>query len=115
MSDSGAPDKAEQAVKAEKRKGEPFVRFVRVEKAFGPKVIYANLSPDILRGETITIMGASGSGKSVMLKMLIGLLRPDAGQILLDGRDVAEMNDEGLTEVRRRVAYLFQGPPCSTP
>ena len=54
--------------------GEPFIRFRGVKKAFGPKVIYADLTLDLLRGETITVMGASGSGKSVMLKMLIGLL-----------------------------------------
>jgi phospholipid/cholesterol/gamma-HCH transport system ATP-binding protein len=89
--------------------GEPFLRFSRIQKRFGPKVIYANLSLELRRGETITVMGASGSGKSVMLKMLIGLLQPDSGEILLDGRDIAKMNDEELTEVRRRIAYLFQG------
>ena len=62
-----------------------------------------------MRGETITVMGASGSGKSVMLKMLIGLLKPDGGEILFDGRNVGEMSDDDLTEVRRRIAYLFQG------
>lgn len=89
--------------------GEPIVRFRRVRKAFGPKIIFHDLSLDFHRGETITIMGGSGSGKSVLLKMLIGLLHPDAGEILVDGQDVAKMNDEQLTEVRRRVAYLFQG------
>jgi phospholipid/cholesterol/gamma-HCH transport system ATP-binding protein len=89
--------------------GEPIVRFRNVSKAFGPKVIFSGLTLDLLRGETITVMGASGSGKSVMLKMLIGLLKPDAGEILFCGRDVAAMDDEHLTEVRRRVAYLFQG------
>jgi phospholipid/cholesterol/gamma-HCH transport system ATP-binding protein len=89
--------------------GEPIVRFVHVQKRFGPKVIYADLSLDLRRGETITVMGASGSGKSVMLKMLIGLLHADSGEILLDGQDVTKMDDEQMTEVRRRVAYLFQG------
>jgi phospholipid/cholesterol/gamma-HCH transport system ATP-binding protein len=89
--------------------GEPFIRFRNVKKAFGPKRIYSGLTLDLLRGETITVMGASGSGKSVMLKMLIGLLKPDAGEILFDGQDVARMNDDQLTEVRRRIAYLFQG------
>lgn len=90
-------------------KGEPFIRFVGVKKAFGPKVIYSGLNLELRRGETITVMGASGSGKSVMLKMLIGLLTPDAGQILFEDQDVTLMNDEQLTEVRRRIAYLFQG------
>ena len=86
-----------------------FIRFQGVKKAFGAKRIYSGLTLDLLRGETITVMGASGSGKSVMLKMLIGLIKPDAGEILFDGQDVAQMNDDQLTEVRRRIAYLFQG------
>ncbi len=85
------------------------MRFVHVNKRFGPKVIFSDLTLDLLRGETITVMGASGSGKSVMLKMLIGLLHQDSGQILVDGKDVGPMNDQELTEVRRRIAYLFQG------
>jgi phospholipid/cholesterol/gamma-HCH transport system ATP-binding protein len=88
---------------------EPFIRFRGIKKAFGPKVIYTDLTLDLRRGETITVMGASGSGKSVMLKMLIGLIRPDEGEILLDGQDVAKMDEGQLTEVRRRIAYLFQG------
>jgi phospholipid/cholesterol/gamma-HCH transport system ATP-binding protein len=99
------PDRAEQA----RKKGEPFIRFVGVKKAFGPKIIYSGLNLELRRGETITVMGASGSGKSVMLKMLIGLLTPDAGQILFEDHDIATMNDEQLTDVRRRIAYLFQG------
>src|SRR5580704_4248452 len=89
--------------------GEPFIRFRNVKKAFGPKKIYAGLTLDLQRGETITVMGASGSGKSVLLKMLIGLIKPDSGEILFEGQDVAKMNDDQLTEVRRRIAYLFQG------
>jgi phospholipid/cholesterol/gamma-HCH transport system ATP-binding protein len=103
------PEETTPDSQTEKRKGDPFVRFIHVQKAFGPKMIYADLTLDLRRGETITVMGASGSGKSVMLKMLIGLLRPDSGQILIDGRDIAQMNEEELTEVRRRIAYLFQG------
>lgn len=85
------------------------IRFENVRKAFGPKVIYSGLSLKVRRGETITILGASGTGKSVMLKMLIGLLEPDAGSIFLDDQDIAKMNEKELYGVRRRVAYLFQG------
>jgi phospholipid/cholesterol/gamma-HCH transport system ATP-binding protein len=88
--------------------GTPLIRFDGVRKAFGPKVIYAGLHLDIMRGETITIMGPSGSGKSVMLKMLIGLIEADAGSITFDGRDITKMSDEERTEVRRKIAYLFQ-------
>ena len=89
--------------------GETLIRFEGVHKSFGPKVIYSGLNLEIRRGETITVMGPSGSGKSVMLKMLIGLLRADAGEVVFDGRDVMSMSDGELTDVRRRIAYLFQG------
>jgi phospholipid/cholesterol/gamma-HCH transport system ATP-binding protein len=89
--------------------GEVFIRFVGVKKSFGPKNIFADLNLDLRRGETLTVLGASGGGKSVLLKMLIGLLTADDGEILFDGRDVTKMNEQELTEVRRRIAYLFQG------
>lgn len=89
--------------------GQPLIQFKRVDKSFGPKVVYRGLDLDIPRGATVTILGASGSGKSVMLKMLIGLFEVDAGQILFDGEDVTKMDEQQLYAVRRRVAYLFQG------
>ncbi|MCL2778507.1 MAG: ATP-binding cassette domain-containing protein [Polyangiaceae bacterium] len=88
---------------------EILIRFEKVGKAFGSKIVYNRLSLDIFRGETITILGASGSGKSVMLKMLIGLLEADSGRIMFDGQDITRMEERQLYEVRRRVAYLFQG------
>jgi phospholipid/cholesterol/gamma-HCH transport system ATP-binding protein len=89
--------------------GESLIRFVGVRKRFGVKVVFSDLNLDVRRGETLTVMGASGSGKSVALKMLIGLLEADGGEILLDGDDVRKMNENALVDVRRRVAYLFQG------
>src|SRR3954466_15248567 len=88
---------------------EPLIRFKGVKKAFGNKVVYSDLNLAIQRGGTVTILGASGSGKSVMLKMLIGLFDADGGEILFDGKDVTKMDESQLYEVRRRVAYLFQG------
>jgi phospholipid/cholesterol/gamma-HCH transport system ATP-binding protein len=105
----GAVSQRGDAVRREPVPGEAFLRFVGVQKRFGPKVIFSDLSLEIHRGETLTVMGASGSGKSVMLKMLIGLIHADLGQILFEGHDVTQMSDESLTEVRRRIAYLFQG------
>jgi phospholipid/cholesterol/gamma-HCH transport system ATP-binding protein len=89
--------------------GETLIRFSGIRKRFGPKVVFSGLDLDVRRGETLTVMGPSGGGKSVLLKMLIGLIHPDAGEILFDGRDIAKMPDDQLTEVRRRIAYLFQG------
>jgi phospholipid/cholesterol/gamma-HCH transport system ATP-binding protein len=85
------------------------IQFKNVKKAFGAKVVYSQLDLEISKGETITILGPSGSGKSVALKMLIGLLEADSGEILFDGRDVTRMEEKDLYDVRRRVAYLFQG------
>jgi phospholipid/cholesterol/gamma-HCH transport system ATP-binding protein len=89
--------------------GETLIRFSHVQKSFGPKTIYTDLNLELKRGETTTIMGASGSGKSVCLKMLIGLLKADAGTIVFDGEDITQMSEDSLHEIRRRIAYLFQG------
>ncbi len=91
------------------RPSAPLIRFSGVRKRFGAKVVFSGIDLDIQRGETITVMGASGCGKSVLLKMLIGLIHADGGQIGFDGQDIAQMADDKLTEVRRRIAYLFQG------
>ena len=85
------------------------ISFQRIRKIFGQKVVYTHLDLEVFRGEVLTIVGGSGVGKSVMLKMLIGLLRPDRGTILFDGQDVTKMKEEELATVRQRIAMLFQG------
>lgn len=85
------------------------IKFTGVTKAFGPKVIYRDLNFEVRRGRALTVLGGSGVGKSVMLKMLIGLLKPDSGSILFDGQEVTKMSEAELTLLRRRVAMLFQG------
>jgi phospholipid/cholesterol/gamma-HCH transport system ATP-binding protein len=85
-----------------------FIEFKGIHKAFGPKVIYQNLNMRIPRGYAFTILGGSGVGKSVMLKMLIGLLRPDEGRIFLEGKDITDLKGDDLAALRRRVAMLFQ-------
>jgi len=89
--------------------GDVLIRFKHVRKRFGPKVIYTDLNIELRRGETTTILGASGSGKSVLLKMLIGLLRTDAGSIDFDGIELTKLGDSAYADIRRRIAYLFQG------
>ncbi len=84
------------------------IQFSGVKKAFGPKVIYRGLDLSIRRGEVFTVLGGSGVGKSVMLKMLIGLLKADAGTIHFDGKDVTGMEESELATVRQRIAMLFQ-------
>jgi phospholipid/cholesterol/gamma-HCH transport system ATP-binding protein len=86
----------------------PLIQFIGVKKAFGSKVIYSNLNLNIPKGVAFTILGGSGVGKSVMLKMLIGLLKPDAGSILFDGEDVTQKRGPELARLRQRIAMLFQ-------
>ncbi len=85
------------------------IEFRDVWKAFGPKVVYQGLNLSIEQGEALTIVGGSGVGKSVMLKLLIGLLKADRGEILFDGEHVERMTAKELTRVRQRVGMLFQG------
>jgi len=86
-----------------------YIRFQGLWKAFGKKRIYENLSLDVQQGETLTIIGGSGTGKSVLLKCLIGLMYPDQGEVVFDGTDIATLDEPQLREVRRRVAMVFQG------
>ena len=88
---------------------EPLIRMIGIDKAFGDHVVYRDMHLDVPRGQTTTIIGPSGGGKSVCMKMIIGLLRPDRGQVLVDGHDVTRMGEEELRALRRRVAYVFQG------
>ncbi len=79
-----------------------------VHKAFGPKRVLTGVDLDVLEGETIAVIGYSGSGKSVMLKTIVGLLRPDRGTVDVDGQRVGDMDRVQLNAMRRRVGYVFQ-------
>ncbi len=92
----------------QKSKG-PIIQFRGVKKAFGPKVIYRALNLDVYEGETLTVMGGSGVGKSVLLKLLIRLLEADAGEVIFHGEDVTKLRERQVADVRRRIAMLFQG------
>ncbi len=84
------------------------IEFRGVKKAFGPKVVYRDLNLEIYEGEVLTIIGGSGQGKSVMLKMLIGLLEIDGGSIYFDDQQISGITEAQYASVRRRVAMLFQ-------
>jgi phospholipid/cholesterol/gamma-HCH transport system ATP-binding protein len=79
-----------------------------LHKGFGTKQVLRGVNLDIKRGETMVIIGGSGSGKSVLIKHVIGLLFPDQGRVQVDGEDLSSLNDDQLTEVRRRFGMLFQ-------
>ena len=88
---------------------ESFIQLERLSKSFKQKQVLDGISLDIRRGESICIIGLSGSGKSVMLKHLMRLMEPDEGRILVDGQDIAELDGEELVTMRRRFGMLFQG------
>jgi phospholipid/cholesterol/gamma-HCH transport system ATP-binding protein len=92
-----------------KNLGEAVIEFHGIWKAFGPNSIYEGLDLTIHRGETITIVGGSGTGKSVLLKCLLRLLVPDRGRILAFGEEVTGRNEAQMQEIRRRIGMLFQG------
>lgn len=84
------------------------IEMLDVHKAFGNKEILKGFSLTVEDGETLSVIGYSGSGKSVMLKHIIGLMQSDRGSVHVDGKDVAALNRSGLTELRRNVGYVFQ-------
>ena len=88
---------------------ETIISFRGIAKAFGSNQVYESLDLDIHGGETLTIIGGSGVGKSVCLKLLIGLLKPDAGTVTAFGDDVSTLDEKGLLRLRSRIAMLFQG------
>lgn len=89
--------------------GQTLIEYKGLFKAFGKKRIYDGLNLAIRKGENITIIGGSGTGKSVLLKCLIGLLYPDRGEVIFEGEDVVTLEEQKLLEVRRKVAMVFQG------
>jgi len=90
------------------QEGEPLLQYNHITKAFGPKRIYEDLHFSVRRGETVTILGGSGTGKSVMIKMLIGLLTVDTGEILYRGVDVTQLSEFQMIEIRKRISMVFQ-------
>ncbi len=89
--------------------GEPLIHFEDVWKSFGSTVIYEGLDLVVHKGETITIVGGSGTGKSVLLKCLLGLLLPERGRIEAFGEQVTGRSEKEMRPIRARIGMLFQG------
>jgi len=87
----------------------PVVEFRGVRKTFGRLQVLDGLDLQIRPRETLTIIGGSGTGKTVILKLVVGLLKPEAGRILVGGEDIVPLSEEQLFRVRRGVGFLFQG------
>jgi phospholipid/cholesterol/gamma-HCH transport system ATP-binding protein len=79
-----------------------------LHKAFGKQVVLERVDFEVREGETVALMGPSGTGKSVLLKHIIGLIRPDRGTVIVDGKDVTTLKRNELSELRSRIGYVFQ-------
>ncbi|MDO9229486.1 MAG: ABC transporter ATP-binding protein [Syntrophales bacterium] len=84
------------------------IKLVDLHKSFGRQKVLDGLDLEIEKGKTTVIIGRSGGGKSVLLKHMIGLLRPEQGQILIDGTDITKLKDRALNEIRKKFGMLFQ-------
>jgi phospholipid/cholesterol/gamma-HCH transport system ATP-binding protein len=84
------------------------IQIRNLHKAFGENRVLRGFSAEAAEGETLCILGGSGSGKSVTIKHVVGLLRPDEGEVLVDGESVSAMEREELYALRRKVGYVFQ-------
>ncbi|MBI4637444.1 MAG: ATP-binding cassette domain-containing protein [Candidatus Rokubacteria bacterium] len=89
--------------------GEPLIELIDVRKSFGAAPVLSGVSFALEKGETFVIMGGSGSGKTVTLRLAAGLIRPDSGQVRAFGRNLERLSEEELLPVRRRMGYVFQG------
>jgi phospholipid/cholesterol/gamma-HCH transport system ATP-binding protein len=86
------------------------IQFLGLTKRFGSRTVLDNISFSVGKGEIVFILGTSGTGKSVLLKNLVGLMKPEAGQILVNERDIVPFSERQLQEVRKKVGMVFQQP-----
>src|SRR5437588_1539260 len=84
------------------------IKLLDVHKSFGAKKVLEGFTLDVVEGETMVIIGYSGTGKSVAIKHIVGLLEPDDGQVLVDDSDVPHLSRRELYQLRARIGYVFQ-------
>ncbi|HYE00169.1 MAG TPA: ATP-binding cassette domain-containing protein, partial [Alphaproteobacteria bacterium] len=87
----------------------PKIQLAGVHKAFGPKTVLNGLDLSVAKGESLVVIGGSGTGKSVMLKCVLGLMRPDRGSIRIDGEETVGLGGRDRDRVMRKFGMLFQG------
>ena len=85
------------------------IRIARLRKSFGEKQVLRGVDLEIHRGETLVILGGSGSGKTVLIKCMIGLIQPDEGEIYVDETEMTGLDAQGMNDMRKKFGMLFQG------
>jgi len=86
----------------------PAIAVENLHKAFGSQTVLNGISLTVSRGETLAVLGRSGTGKSVLLRLIIGLEKPDSGSVLIHGQDIAGLALDQLGEIRKKMGFLFQ-------
>ncbi len=104
----------EQLIKPEidddnKEFSEPVLKIQNLFKSFGDNHVLIDFNLELKKGESVVVLGKSGSGKSVMIKCVVGLLQPDKGSVIMFGKNIPELDDEELDRIRAKVGFLFQG------
>jgi len=89
-------------------RSEALIRIADLQKALGEQKVRKGISLQVRRGETVAVLGRSGGGKSVLLKLIIGLQTPDAGSIQVAGKEITKLDENQLNDVRKRIGFLFQ-------
>src|SRR5437868_10429985 len=84
------------------------IEVINFKKSFGKKIVHKDITFYVKKGECLGLIGGSGTGKSVILRSLIGLEKADSGQIIINGVDISQMNERELLDIRKKVAYAFQ-------
>ena len=87
---------------------EPMIELKNVSMSFQDRRILDDVSLQVQRGEILVVIGPSGSGKSTLLRLMIGLLKPDSGQIWVDGREISHLDEDDLNKIRRNMGMVFQ-------
>src|SRR6187399_938236 len=90
------------------RENEPVIEITNLKKSFGRQEVLKNISLKLFKGENLVVLGKSGSGKSVLIKCIVGLLRSDEGLINVFGKDVLSISKNELGELRKKIGFLFQ-------
>jgi len=86
----------------------PVIELREVSLTFEEKQVLSRISFRVDQGETLFLLGVTGAGKSVLLKLILGLIKPDSGQVLVQGRDLTPLSEDELDQIRRRMGIVFQ-------
>jgi phospholipid/cholesterol/gamma-HCH transport system ATP-binding protein len=84
------------------------IRFDRISFSYGPRVVLQDVSLSIQTHERVAILGGSGVGKTTILKLILGLIRPDSGRIFIDGEEITDMTEDELRKIRMKFSIVFQ-------